>query len=561
MIVDQSLEKGMELAKPFWRTQIDSRVVSVDMNDFTAEEQQAIMSLPIKEILPVAIKRYEVDMSKLVKVDNAQSVVEALLKLKSGETKARLEFKDVIYNSVDVAVIAPDMVHVPSYSGFDPQGCDFLTHEYYLTIDAIKFRSESFGWNAKAVAELEDLKSVDIKDSQLDLSKGTREGITMLQEDGLVKVYEYYGYEDIGNGKAEKVLVTYAPSLNVELRKIKWETATKEYPFVKFFYELTDDRWFSHRGIPELLEDIIKEIDTQHNMKIDQQTIRNAPMFVYRSGMVNPNMVQMRPNQAIPVKGTMALGDAVQALNFHNPAVEYSYEREQQLLESKAQELLGQSDFSLQSQVNRRQPRTLGEVEMQQQAYSGIFGLDVSMYTESFSQLFNMIWELWCENGDDEYEFTYFGTQGAESIKLNREEIQNKYTLTVRGNDSNSNPNVKLQKSQQIMSYITNPLMLQMGVVGIPQIIQGSKEFFSALDITQAERFYNPNAQPQQPPPPPPVATLIKPKFSDLKDVEQAQVLESVGVKADMPTRGYDRERMEATEEAGIAKQIVESMS
>ena len=42
--------------------------------------------------------------------------------------------------------------------------------------------------------------------------------------------------------------------------------------FVKFFYELTTDRWFAHRGIVEIAEDLIKEVDIQHNMKIDYQS-------------------------------------------------------------------------------------------------------------------------------------------------------------------------------------------------------------------------------------------------------------------------------------------------
>jgi hypothetical protein len=268
----------------------------------------------------------------------------------------------------------------------------------------------------------------------------------------------------------------------------------------------------------------------------------------------------MRPNQAIPVKGTMALQDAVQALNFHNPSVEYSYEREQQLLESKAQELLGQPDYSLQSQINRREPRTLGEVQMQSASYSNIFALDAAMFTDSFTELFNMILELWSMYGPEEYEFTYFGSEGPESVKLNREEIQNKYKIVVRGNDSNSNPNVRLQKAQQVIMAITNPVFMQAGIVGTQQQMEGLKEFFKALDISSYERFINPNPQlvGNHPPPPRPI---IKPKFEELTDDEQAQVIASIGVKPDMPMRGYDQERRVATEEMNIAKQIVETMS
>ncbi len=42
-----------------------------------------------------------------------------------------------------------------------------------------------------------------------------------------------------------------------------------KWPFVKFYYELTTDTSFAHRGVVEIAEDLIKEVDIQHNMKID----------------------------------------------------------------------------------------------------------------------------------------------------------------------------------------------------------------------------------------------------------------------------------------------------
>jgi hypothetical protein len=110
------------------------------------------------------------------------------------------------------------------------------------------------------------------------------------------------------------------------------------------------------------------------------------------------------------------------------------------------------------------------------------------------------------------------------------------------------------------MLAVTNPVMMQSGIVGVPQQIEGMKELFQSLDISNYERFVNLNPPPPQQPPPPPVAAFIKPKFSDLKDNEQAQVLASVGVQPDMPMRGYDNDRRVASEEAEIAKQIIDSM-
>jgi hypothetical protein len=294
-------------------------------------------------------------------------------------------------------------------------------------------------------------------------------------------------------------------------------------------------------------------------MKIDSQTLNNAPMLIYRAGMVNPRTARLNPAAGIPVSGMNPLDDTIKAINLHNPNVEYSYEREQMLLETKIQEMIGQVDYALQSMINRRQPRTLGEVQMQASAYNNVFGMDAKMFANSFSQLFNMILELWCMYGPEEYEFMYFGNnQSPEGIKLSREEIQNKYTLTVRGNDINSNPNVRMQKAQQIMLAAKDPALMQSGLMGVPQQMEALKEYFQALDIQNYDRFINPNPQPPQPPP---VGAWVKPTFKDLTTSEQAQVVQSIGINPDVPQRGYDQDRKIATEEADIARQIVETMS
>jgi len=114
--------------------------------------------------------------------------------------------------------------------------------------------------------------------------------------------------------------------------------------------------------------------------KIDRQTLTNSPMYIYRAGMVNPKTVQFVFGQGIPAQGMQPLNDLMAPLNAHNPNVEFSYEKEQMILETKVEELIGQVDFSLQSMINKRQPRTLGEVDHQVQSASNVFSLDADMF-------------------------------------------------------------------------------------------------------------------------------------------------------------------------------------
>ena len=544
--IDQELEKGFYLLKPYWSTKIITRKETFSLNEISIEEALGLYDVRMtKELLiPALIEKLDVDMSDLVAQDNASALESLAESILSGNDNVTVEFQDAIYNFPDVALCSPERIYVPSDSGFDPQNCQFIVHEFFVPKQTFDYNVKHKGWSSVAKGEIDTLKDVDIK-KLTDIDKDTREGIERLNNpSGLIKIWEFYGWYDInGDGDLEKCVITLAPDFKKVLRKIHLPFFNGKFPFVKLCYELIDDRWFSHRGIPEIIEDIIKEIDVQHMQKIDQQTIRNTPMFVYRAGMVNPHLVQFIPNQGIPVQGMSPLRDTLDILNNNNPNVEYSYEREQMILESKIEEMIGQTDFTLQSMINKRQPRTLGEVQMQQQNMQMVFSLDASMHAKGFSELFSMIWDLWCQYGDDQYEFNYFGQNGWEKIRLNREEVQGKYKIAVRGNDQNTNPQVKIQKAQQILLGVTNQLFIQAGVVTPIQMLNGLKRFYQAMDIQGWEELVNMQLRPPQPPPP-----QVKIAMGDLTDAEAAQVLKKQGIQPDAVGRGMEKQQEQSNE-------------
>lgn len=534
--VDQSLEKGFYLANPYWKLEIIDRKEEIDLREMRVEEVISLFTLPKEIILQDVIQRFDVDMDDNVAEDNLLAIEDALEKIFQGKDKVKIYFRDVIYNFPDVDFISPERCYVPSDSGFDPQDCTNITLEKFIPLHQVKSNVQDKGWDVESVNKIIEFVGTDLDKKQSDYRKDIREGISMLNNPSqLVKVWETFGWFDIdGDGKLEKAVITSLPDFDQVVRKVLMDSYSGRYNIVKLYYELIDNRWYSHRGIPELLEDIIKEIDVQHNMKIDSQTMRNAPMIVYRAGMINPRLIGVNPGAGIPVNGLQPLNDTISAINLHNPNAEFSYEREQQLLELKVQEMLGQVDYGLQSIVNKRQPRTLGEVEAQQSSAARVFNLDSSHYIDAFSEIFQIIFELWSQYGPDEYEFLYFGelAQG-ERIKLTKEEIQGKYTINVRGNDQNTNPDIKIQKAQQVLAAVTNPLLLQLGIVGPQNVANGVKRFFQELDIERWEDFINAQPQPQQEDP----RRDIPMRFSDLTDSEKAQVLQAKGVVPDAPGR------------------------
>jgi NADPH-dependent 7-cyano-7-deazaguanine reductase QueF len=541
--IDQELEKGFFLLKPYWNTQIATRIEDFKLDDISVQEAMQLFNsgTTFDQAKQAVTQKLEIDMSDKVATDNEKEVERVTKELLSGKDKIKVTLQDVICDYPDVALADPERIYVPSDAGVDPQELQWIVHEFFLPLNQVKANVELKNWSKIDIEDIEDMKDVDI-DTDTDVQKNTREGIERLNNpSNLVMIWEFYGYYDINSdGVDEKCLVTIAPDFNKILRKIVIPFDSAKYPFVKLAYEYTSDRWFSHRGIPEILEDIIKEIDTQHMQKIDNQTIRNAPMFTYRAGMVNPNLVKFIPGQGIPVQGMNPLNDSLTVLNNNNPNTEFSYEKEQMILETKVEELIGQVDFTLQSMINKRQPRTLGEVQMQQQNMQMVFSLDASMHTEAFSDLFTWIWDLWCQYGNDEYEFAYFGKQGWEKIRLTREEVQGHYKITVRGNDQNTNPQVRLQKAQMVMMAVQNPIALQTGVIKPWHLAEAYDLLFKELDIPESQRLHEDAGQlfqqaqqaMQQPQPLP-----VKLQLKDMEDGEKAQVLARAGIKPDIQGR------------------------
>jgi len=544
--IDQMLEKGFYIMKPFWKIDIIKRIEKFDIDDLSMEEAQWLYDTQrtTEEIKMAVVKKYDIDQSDLVKKFNTESlkkVVEAILK---GDKSFETEFEDVICNYPDVSLAEPERIIVPTDGGYDPQELSWIVHEFLLPIETLRQNARNKNWNISLIENVATMtndktegktKSAS-KNTTLDVDKDLREGIQQLNKTGKVKIWEFYGYYDINkDGNDEKCVFTLAPDFDATIRKITIPFYSGKYPFVKLFYELTDDRWFAHRGIPELIEDIVKEIDMQHNMKLDQQTMRNSPMYVYRAGMINKDTVQFIFGQGLPAQGLQPLNDLIMPLNNSNQSVEFSYEREQMILEGRVEELIGQPDYTLQSMINKRQPRTLGEVNLQAQAQQNVFSLDASMCVNSFEELFTWIWDLWCQYGDDSYEFAYFGKEGWEPIRLTKEEVQGHYKVTVRGNDQNTNSQVRLQKAQMIIQMQSNPSAQQSGVVTPQNLANGYKRAMQEMDIPNWEELVSMPQPPQPTPPPPPPVKL---DLDNMTDGEAAQVLQKYGIQPDVRGRG-----------------------
>ena len=555
--VDQELEKGFYLLKPFWNVEVVSRSKDWSIEDLSEEELRVLYDpeTPRELILQAMAKYFEIDESQLVAKENAKELIRVVKEILDGADNVTGTFRDVIKNNPDVALASPERVFVPGSSGYDPQSCQYIIHEFFITYEQLMQNVNNKDWSKAALEKIDFSKDYDLTDT--DVTKDMREGIQRLKREGLIKVWECYCYYDVnGDGVSEKAIVTMCPDFDVEFRTIELPFYSNRFPFIKLFYELTDDRWFSHRGLPELIEDIVKEIDIQHMQRIDTQTLRNSPMFLYRAGQVKGKTKQFGFARGIPVSGMQQLKDIIAPFNSTNTNAEYSYKDEMQILGGAIDELIGQIDFNLQSQINRRQPRTEGEVEMHVANSNLVASLDADLHREQFGELFSWIWELWCQFGNDQYEFNYFGPDGIEPIRLNREDVQNKYKIVVRANDNNTNPEVRQRKAGLILQ--DTYAAFQMGLASPQAVLEARKRAMQEMDVCDFEKFLTP------PPPPEKPQTPVQPvvvQMEDLTDSERAQVLASIGIKPDKGGRFIEKVKREEQQQFENVVEVAKNMS
>jgi hypothetical protein len=553
--LDKMLEKGFCVLEPLWVIKDEKRKFDIDLQGLPKDMLSLIFSAIDTEdetIIGQIANMFGIDMSETVKEENVASIKAALTKLRSGQDKVQITVADETYNNVDILIHDPENVFVPADSGIDPQDCRFVAYEVYESWDIVKQKANSGIYDKEAFSDMESYKEIGKttpsqgKDSfnpsrTTDILKDQREGIERANNQSrAVKLYRTYAWYDLdGDGIEERNVFILAPEWNKCLKAFPFPYSHRKWPCIRLDAEVTDDRWYSPRGIPEMLEDIAKEIDTQHNQKIDQQTIRNVPMFAYRSGVVNSRFVKFIPGQAVPVNGLTPLEDAIKVLRNESSNAEYSYRDEEMLLKLEVSELYGVTDYGTQSVINRRQPRTASEVMAQQQSGSVIFSLDSLLLSDSISELFTQVVGLTQQYLPDEVFFSIAG-EGA-SAKLTREEIQGSHLIRTRGNDINTNAQKRLEMAQAKIQMLANPFAIQSGMYTPVNHYNAMKEY---LQYTGDANWQAKISMPQPPPPPapPPAITNIKTNFDELTDIEQAQVLASAGIKPDMQGRLMHRQ-------------------
>jgi len=490
--VDQMLEKGFVVFKIHWRYQTRDVKERYRLTDLTPEERDRLENGEVVDVTPDGqpvrrplnddnmvgffAAKAGLDLEDENDLDKAKKIVAAY---RNGEETITFKRREVVYDCPDVVPVPAEDIMVPEEATIDVNGLRWIGQKIWMTENDLRGKQRDNGW--KHIDEIIESgaassQRLDSEKSLLVQTKEAREGLSSPIKDGFYEIWEMFCEYDIdGDGFAERVVIIYQPDTGKICLEKEFDYDHGMWPFVMIPLEITDMRWYSSRGIPEMLEDMQKNVNVQHNAKLDRMTIQNAPTFKSRFGSLkNAGNFRWIPGQHLTVMNM----DDLQPIQI--PVLDSSFQMEENVTRQWAEEYIGVTDFGLTNPLsNTSEPRTATEINDISQIAAATFSLDAQIWQDGMKKIYHQVWSLFNQYGPDEMWVQVLGED--KPVFVSRHEIQGKFKLVPTGNAGNANRQLAHQKAMtRLQMFNGDPLIRQ---------DQLRKDFFDTEDYRLAGRL------------------------------------------------------------------------
>lgn len=318
-----------------------------------------------------------------------------------------------------------------------------------------------------------------------------RERIWGREDEDNILIWEIYTWFDIdGDGLLDRVVLHVHPRTGKLLSSRPFALPFHRWPFVKFDFEKTSRRWHSPRGISAMLESLNREVNAQHNARIDAMTLHNAP--IYQTPIVAG--FKAKAFRAVPGSTVQVpLGSEIKPM-LHDRASFPESVNEENLLRNIAEGYVGAFDNTLVNAASDR--RTATEVNAAVQLAASTASLDTILFQLQMREVHELIWELWLEFRPNEVSYKVLGTDPNSNepqlTTVKKSEINQKFRLFPTGTIANTNHALELSNAREAMQFFLND---QSGFVNGYEL---RKWYTGLLDYRIARRLINPPQQAQE---------------------------------------------------------------
>lgn len=342
----------------------------------------------------------------------------------------------------NVTVSAPRLVAVDPFDFIMPaNACGVeeaprMAQRLYLTETKLRAQARDNQWRQGAVSELLDRRkkkggrkgsgsgSLNMETQISEYNQ--REGVEFDRDD-VFELWEVATWCDIdGDMRDEKVIVLVSPELpDMPLKMYAYERPSGRWPYHTCEFELNDRRWYAPRGVPEKLSDIEDEITAQHRGKLNAMAIANAPTFVARKGASSLRGFQWMPGAVLFTQ------NPTDFQQIPIEAKDFSFEREEQVLRTWAEQYIGTSDFGLANPLsNLTEPRTAKEIGALQSQQRQALSLRGEIFQNCMGEVYGEFFDMWHRYGPDE---VWLHVAAQDVIRLTKEEMEGDYLFVPTG--------------------------------------------------------------------------------------------------------------------------------
>lgn len=468
---DNILTYGYGLYKIFWQYQSRSarEVVNADrlpayVNDFVARATAIIAAGGVVDSEKAAAKAIKAGQG--LKMPNGQVIVvtrseiremarkiihrafeldpderreeaetERLLRLiEKGEGSITITKRDVLYNGPRVVAVSPFDLIIPQ-SAPSVEDSWRIVHRMWFDYNSLQAKVRDSGWNKGAVDEIlkryKDGKyeqqsyvgSAFTAYEDTEADRAERAGLNWIPRRGLIPVFEFFCYYDLDkDGYDEKVILTIEPETKLILKARELNYAHGDWPFIGIHYEENEPNYYSHRGLPEIMDDLDAEATATERFKINCMQITTAPIYKYRKGgPFAPENISWLPGSGIPVSNMQD----VDIMQF--PVMWQAHQSQENSIRAVLEQYTGGVDFALTGPTGTaNEARTAREISALMARTERTISLPVGNYVDGWKRIFSQVWANVQQFCPPEVQAR---TAGGKLMLASKEDIQGEYEL------------------------------------------------------------------------------------------------------------------------------------
>ena len=355
-----------------------------------------VKTLPKEQLVELAAREFTLSPN----IPEDMELINDIIKQFKSDSDV-VEFdKWIISDLPDFEVRPPEQVIVPSYS-LEIEKVERLSDETFMTLRQLEQKADSKQYDKSTV---DNLKKNSIqgrgkpKNQLLTDQKDIIEGINDSRLDAFGEQYRvresYVWYKKENDKHSQRYVFTYLPDvndINMSLLAVKkFPLPFDKWNYVKHDFELKDNRYWSSRGIPEMIRGLQEVMDKAQNNMLVRDEISNAPLYtVLNTSKLGGNHIRFIPGQKV----TVSDHNEIQRLDDTNK-VDFSSERIQQLAKANIEEYLSSTDQLFRNATNKGGGKTLGEIQQGITQASGPNNVDVLNWFVSLQKLYTMLFQL-----------------------------------------------------------------------------------------------------------------------------------------------------------------------